>query len=124
MRTQELINNMYQQLGGKVFSSMTGAKITFMEDKDLEGKSCDVVLVIMLPASPFNIHKIKIVQMCLMANDTYTFKFIKKVGGKPFKIITEVYCDQVQDIFELETNILVTPHNRPNSMVIVGENVI
>lgn len=123
MRTQELVNNMYQQLGGKTFSVMTGAKITFMEGKDLEGQECDVTLIIKLPKSCFNIHKIKIVEMCLMFNDTYTFKFIKG-DKKPYKVITDVYCDQVQDIFERETNLLVTPYNRLDSSVVVGVDVI
>lgn len=123
MRTQELVNNMYQQLGGQVFSNMTGAKLTFMEGRDLEGQECDIALIIKLPASCFNIHKIKIVEMCLMFNDTYTFKFIKK-GKKPFKVITDIYCDQVKDIFEIETNLLVSPYNRLGSAVVIGKNVI
>ena len=60
--------------------------------------------------------------MHLMGDDTYTFEFTKKGDEKPFKTIPNVYCDEVQDIFELNTGLLVTPHNRKNSQVIVGIN--
>ena len=61
--------------------------------------------------------------MCLMGDDTYTFKFYKKDTKVPFKVIDGVYFDMVQDIFELNTGLLVTMHNRQNSLVVVDKNV-
>jgi hypothetical protein len=53
--------------------------------------------------------------MYFMKNDTYTFEFIKKCEDNPFKIINNIYYHEVQDIFELNTGLLVTVHNRENS---------
>ncbi|MBY0380128.1 MAG: hypothetical protein K2P99_07000 [Burkholderiales bacterium] len=118
------VNEMYQQLGGKYFSFMVHPKvITYGTSQQLYGDgSCIVALVIFLPQSIFNKHKVHRFDMCLMGNDTYTFKFYKKDTKVPFNIVKDVYCDMVQDTFELNTGLLVTLHNRNNSQVVVGVN--
>ena len=122
-------NEMYQQLGGAIFKMMTGAKVHALTNLTVDQEQKSIVsLFIALPSYTsedfiFNKNKISMVFMHLMGSDTYTFEFIKKGEQKPFKIIHDVYCDEVQDTFELNTGLLVTPYNRKHSQVIVGVNV-
>jgi len=123
-RLKEFATEMFQQLGGEQFMLMTGSKnIFYISGKDLEFNGCIVALVISIPLCVFNKHKIQRFEMCLMGDDTYTFRFYKRTVDKPFRVIRGVYCDEVQDTFELETGLLVTMYNRKNSRVVVGENV-
>jgi hypothetical protein len=121
-------NEMYRQLGGKTFKLMTGALVHPLVNIEVNnGRKSLVSLFIALPAKNpqdfiFNKNKIIVVFMHLMCDDTYTFEFIRKGDNTPFKTIQNVYCDEVQDIFELNTGLLVTPHNRKNSQVVVGIN--
>lgn len=115
---------MLRQLGGREFISMTGAySLTYATGKQLNNPDCIVAIVFFLPKNVFNKHNIKRVEMCLMGSDTYTFKFYTRRGNTPFDTVTNVYCDQVKDIFELRTGLLVSMHNRLGSVVVVGENV-
>jgi hypothetical protein len=121
-------NEMYRQLGGKTFKLMTGALIHPLVNIEVNnGRKSLVSLFIALPSNTpqdfiFNKNKIIVVFMHLMYDDTYTFEFTRKGDNKPFKTIQNVYCDEVQDIFELNTGLLVTPYNRKNSQVVVGVN--
>jgi hypothetical protein len=121
---KQYANEMLRQLGGKDFLKMTGAKrLTYASGEQLGNECCIVALIMFLPNNAFNKHKIKRIEMCLMGNDTYTFKFYKGISKTPFKEISDVYCDEVQDIFELNTGLLVTLYNRKYSQVVVGVNI-
>jgi hypothetical protein len=122
-----IATKMYKHLGGDIFKLMTNAVIYPLENITVENDKSIVSLFIALPCNNtedfiFNKNKIDIVYMHFMKNDTYTFEFIKKCEDNPFKIINNIYYHEVQDIFELNTGLLVTVHNRENSKVITVAN--
>ncbi|MBY0379187.1 MAG: hypothetical protein K2P99_02160 [Burkholderiales bacterium] len=122
-------NEMYQQLGEKIFKMMTGAVISPLANIAVsENQKSIASLFIALPSDTpndfiYNKNKISMVFMHLMSSNTYTFEFIRKGEEKSFKTIHDVYCDEVQDTFELNTGLIVTPHKRKHSKVVVGVNV-
>jgi hypothetical protein len=120
---KNIASQMILQLGGKQFLTMTGAKVSYTtgeyltEHKSVYGKNADVTLLMKLQSkqtNSFNIHDIRVVEQSLMFDDTYTFKFWGK-GDKLIKEVNNVYFDEVQDLFERETNLLVSYNNRSGS---------
>lgn len=122
MDAKEVSNTILQQLGGNHFAGMTGAKnftiIPFSDNCPLGGLIFDINT---RGWSDSGINKVCIV---LDASDTYTmtFKKVKKSfvrAGKFYdgstvivKEIKDVYCDQLQDLFENNTNLLTTLYPR------------
>jgi hypothetical protein len=88
------------QLGGKRFLSMTGAK-NLAETADALGG-----LAFRLP-SRFAKNGINAVKITLDYSDTYVVKFLK-IGSSKLTVVAQhdmVYCDQLAEIFESETGL-------------------
>ena len=90
-----------QQLGGNKFNAMTGAKNHTADDNALMFK---------LPSN-FATDGINFVKIRLMPDDTYTMEFSKITWRKyvptikSIKILTDVYCDQLQTLFTKVTGL-------------------
>ena len=105
MKVAEII---LQQLGGRRFVAMTGSKNFFTNGNDL------------CMSLSKNSSKANRLQITLDPDDTYTMRFFRytapRLNKKTFEYsdekITEinrfenVYCDQLQDLFTLETGLL------------------
>lgn len=108
MQTAETV---LAQLGGRQFLGMTGAKdLTTVSDK-LGG------LALKLPQSAvrtFGPKGVNYVRITLDYSDTYDLEFgkiSKRKGVQQYAIVStfdNVYCDDLQDIFERETGLLTT----------------
>lgn len=86
------------QLGGKRFVTMTGAK-NFGDTGN--------GLAFQVPAS-LTKNRINAVKIVLDPSDTYTVKFLR-IGRSDLKTISQhsmIYCDQLEDLFERETGLL------------------
>lgn len=87
-----------EQLGGRRFVSMTGAK-NFGDTGN--------GLAFQIPAS-LTKNKINAVKIELHPSDTYNVKFLR-IGRSDLKVISTfemIYCDQLEDLFERETGLL------------------
>lgn len=90
----------FQQIGGSRFTKMTGAK---------EFSVMTYGLRFQLPPSTFNRHGITAVVIHLDFDDTYTLFFYKRIDSDaPFRKVKNVYCDQLEDVFERETGLLTS----------------
>lgn len=121
MDTKLVAETIYQQLGGGRFKFMTGAsKLSFGDDS-----AGNPYLQFNLPSSSFNVDKISMVQIILDPSDTYTIKFFKKKKDPTsgvmildcFKSVNDVYCDNLQDVFEIETNLVISFNRRASNNV-------
>ena len=87
-----------EQLGGKRFIGMTGAK-NFGDTGN--------GLAFQVPAK-LTKNKINAVKIELHPSDTYIVKFMR-IGSSSLKVISTfemIYCDQLEDLFERETGLL------------------
>lgn len=87
-----------EQLGGRRFISMTGAK-NFGDTGN--------GLAFQIPAS-LTKNRINAVKIELHPSDTYIVKFMR-IGRSDLKTISQhdmIYCDQLEDLFERETGLL------------------
>jgi hypothetical protein len=96
--SNQVANTILQQLGGAQFVAMTGAS-----------KFCagDSFLQFCLPKCNDGINKCRIM---LTPADTYTVEFFR-VTGTTFERkleFTDVYCDNLPDLFEASTGLYVT----------------
>jgi hypothetical protein len=87
-----------QQLGGKRFIVMTGAR-SFV--------GSDHALMFALPSCKNGINKVRIT---LDPSDTYTVEFFRIRGMKSelIKSLSDVYFDQLQEVFTDETGLFTT----------------
>lgn len=86
-----------QQLGGRRFTGMTGAKHLAELDCGLGFK---------LPAT-LTKSRINACRITLEPSDTYTMRFYR-MTAKELKLVSEeveVYCDQLEDVFETHTGL-------------------
>jgi hypothetical protein len=96
----QVAKTILQQLGGQRFIRFTGAR------KFVGGEN---FLILHLPKYE---REISMVQITLTPRDTYEMKFWKKADVRrpeslvPVKVIEEVYCDQLQDMFTEVTGIV------------------
>ena len=90
-------NTILNQIGGRRFIMMTGAKNFVASENGL---------TFSLPArsAKQGINKVRIV---LMPDDTYEMQFIKYANMLDKRIATStgVYCDMLEDIFESQTGL-------------------
>jgi hypothetical protein len=122
MSSRFIANAIYTQLGGFEFKLMTGArKFVYGEDEKYNS-----FLQFNLVPNEFNIHNYSQVRITLMPSDTYKLSFYQKTsaGEKEIRSVENIYCDQLQDTFELETNLLVTINQRRNSEVKVNGGIL
>lgn len=95
-RNQEIAHTILAQLGGRRFTSMTGAKDLLAIESGLQFK---------LPAR-FAKDGINCVRIVLDPSDTYTVEFgkITRRQGLPHYAVLasydETYCDQLEGLFE------------------------
>jgi hypothetical protein len=86
-----------EQLGGNKFTAMTGARnladlgdgLSFQLNSRMTKNSCNAVKITLTPT------------------DTYQIKFLR-IGHlqlKTIKVLDNIYCDQLQDIFTSETGL-------------------
>jgi hypothetical protein len=123
LERQKLITGtILEQLGGVQFLTMTGAKnlSSLVEHEDILGGLSFTIG----PCGGFNSTGINKVFIFLNANDTYTMAFNKvRKGfvrngkyyqGKTTEVrkIEQVYCDQLKDLFEETTGLLVSLFGR------------
>jgi hypothetical protein len=102
-RAIEVANTILEQLGGRRFVSMTGAKAL---------TACDNGLRMKLPGN-LTRSRINWLEVKLEANDTYTMTFAseRRPRGKAWaerKVVERVelvYCDQLEDVFETVTGL-------------------
>lgn len=96
-------NEIKRQLGPH-FPIMTGAK-DWLGTADGEGS-----LVFSLPRNGFNAKRINKVRVMLCADDTYTVTFWKIRGAKVTVIaeVSDVYCDNLREVFTAETNLMTS----------------
>jgi len=103
MTDMTVAKTILQQLGGKVFTMMTGAK-NFTGDK--------TTLTFSLPgAGGFTKQGINRVAVALTPLDTYTVTFYRLRKGNPLKVVAErtmVYCDQLRAVFTEVTGLEVS----------------
>ncbi len=88
-----------KQLGGRRFLMMTGAKNLVYDNQDLS-----ISMKIMR-----NAKKVTHVKIKLNSLDLYDLTFYN--CGKELKIVSEInniYCDQLQEIFEQHTGLYLT----------------
>ena len=98
MDSKQIAVTILSQLGGNKFIAMTGAK-QFASMKNGG-------LIFKLPSN-FAKNGINTVKIELMPSDTYdvTFFNIRGVNVKKVSFFTDVYCDQLQDIFTEATGL-------------------
>lgn len=95
--TSNVAQTILEQLGGRKFLVMTGAKNLMGGNNSLQFR---------LPSN-FATDGINSVVITLDPSDTYTVRF-GKIRGVSYKIIHElqdVYCDMLRDIFESYTSL-------------------
>jgi len=93
-------NNILQQLGGRTFKAMTGAK-NFIGDVNR--------LTFRLPSN-FALQGINYVEVVLELDDTYTVTF-GKIWGRNYNIISthpNIYNDNLRDVFKRTTGLDVS----------------
>ena len=97
-------NTILNQIGGRRFIMMTGAKNFVASEKGITFR---------LPArsAKQGINKVRIV---LMPDDTYEMQFIKYANmmDKRISTSTGVYCDMLEDIFESQTGLYTSIKSR------------
>lgn len=94
-RSIEIANIILSQLGGNRFIAMTGAKQMVAIPNGLQVK---------FPAR-FAAKGINCLQVVLLPSDTYLMRFlnVKPMNVKTVSEFSDVYCDQLQNIFTSET---------------------
>lgn len=121
MDAKLVAETIYQQLGAGQFKVMTGAR-KFGYGNDSNGNP---FLQFYIPANRFNVNKISMVQIILDVSDTYTLKFFNNkkdpIAGimilNCYKTIEDIYCDNLRDVFEVETNLLTSFDKRSSNAV-------
>jgi len=115
MNAKFVASEIYSQLGGREFIAMTGSK----QFRYGEDDNSNPFLQFILDQNEFNIHKYSKVRIVLMPSDTYKLSFYQEDDSKHKEVhnVENIYCDQLKDIFELETNLLVTFNQRRSSSV-------
>lgn len=118
MEAKQVADTILAQLGGRHFTGMTGAKSLFYREG--EGFGLGALTMNIGKAGGFNNTGINHVVIILDASDTYTMQFYKVTkssvrkgqfyeGTKTLlKEIKDVYCDQLQNLFEENTNLLTS----------------
>lgn len=101
MRTQtermQTADTILQQLGGRVFVMMTGAKTFTASDSGVTFR---------VPGT-MTTNRINLVAVDLTPADTYRVRFIRAYGAS-VRVVAEfddVYCDQLRDLFERQTGL-------------------
>ena len=89
MSNMEIANIILSQLGGRQFTSMTGAKDLVAIARGLQFK---------LPRGLAR-NSITAVRVVLEPSDTYTVKFFN-VRGRELSSFDDTYCDQLRGLFE------------------------
>lgn len=95
MTNMQIAQTILDQLGGRAFVAMTGAK------NFIAGES---QLMFQIPKAAKGVNKVRVI---LMPNDTYKVEFAKvaKLDYKVIKTVENVYCDMLQDVFEENTGL-------------------
>ena len=99
MAQLEVANTILQQLGGRKFIVMTGARNFVGSDEGLSFR---------LPGSGgFCKAGINCVQVTLMPSDTYNVTFSRLRGDKLTVVseFTDIYCDGLRELFTRETGL-------------------
>jgi hypothetical protein len=107
MTDMTVANTILEQLGGRMFVTMTGAKEMIGSDNSLtmrvNGRYNSAV-------------RVNLFRVILDANDTYTVKamFLSLSTGKLTLVAesSDIYCDGLQDAFERMTGLFTTLHRR------------
>ena len=121
MDTQTVAKTILSQLGGNEFLRMTGVSRLA---KGVDNKE-NPFLIFSLPKNDFNVHHFSKVKVTLNGHDLYDISFYNKrkdkLSGMMLDVVTkirqDVYCDELQDVFELETNLLCTFSPRASNAV-------
>jgi len=121
-RTKEIALEILAQLGGNQFRTMTGVtNISYGADSKE-----NPYLQFCLPKGGFNVSKYSRVRVVYTPADTYTVEFLKKkkVDGRMQDVVVKslenIYCDQLRDTFEVETNLLTSLAPRNSNVQIKG----
>ena len=90
-------NTILNQIGGRRFIMMTGAK-------DFVASEYGITFRLPARSAKQGINKVRIV---LLADDTYEMQFIKYANMMDKRIATSsgVYCDMLEDVFEANTGL-------------------
>lgn len=90
---KQIAETILEQLGGKRFAVMTGAKNFCAVSRGVSFR---------LPSTPHFVRDgINVVEVKLMPSDTYTVKF-SRMWGHNIKLVsehTDIYCDTIRDLF-------------------------
>lgn len=98
----EIAQVIFSQIGGNHAMAMIGGKNVFAVDEK------DGALSFMFKAE--NVKKINYCKVVLDFDDTYTVEFGRK-WGSTYKVIdtkSNVYCDELMNMFEEVTNVLLS----------------
>jgi len=101
-----IANTILEQIGGRRFAIMTGAKnFSAMKENSETGQLGGLMFSIGRNSKGIN----KVI-IRYMANDTYTMEFgtIRKYEYKVKTVVEEVYCDMLTDIFTDATGLEVS----------------
>jgi hypothetical protein len=121
-RTKEIALEILSQLGGNQFRAMTGVTNLGYGADSQENP----YLQFSLPKGGFNVNKYSKVRVVYTPLDLYTVEFFKKkkVDGimqdVVVKSLEDIYCDQLRDVFEVETNLLTSLAPRDGNIQIKG----
>lgn len=94
----EIANTILNQLGGKLFMRITGSKNPVAIENGLQIELSENKL------------KATHLQIILDPSDTYSIKFLKRKGENTvvFNEHSDIYCNQLKEIFEEETGLLTS----------------
>ena len=122
MNAKHVASQILHQLGGRMFLAMTGAgNKPLIADVNEDGNPYFMCELPSIEEQPFNIHNYLFFKVIYMPSDTYNVEFYAQdtTVAKAFKYI---YCDQLRDLFESESNLLTSINSRENSTIRIDDN--
>lgn len=106
--SKQIAQTILEQLGGRQFAVMTGAKNLTSHS---EGEGCLGALSFRIPGSGgFTKGGINYVKVTLTPSDVYKCEF-GKIRGRTYTVVStaeDVYCDMLQDTFLEHTGLLTS----------------
>lgn len=99
----QIANTILEQLGGRMFRMMTGAK-HFLAHKEGAGTEAPMVGGLSFKLTMGNWNHVKI-ELTHMDDYTVVFNKIRGFAVVEQKVVRGVYCDNLREVFEKETGL-------------------
>ena len=109
-QTQRVASTILLQLGGRRFLVMTGARDLQTLGQTAVREGARGGLRLRINRTNYERRKVNRVEILLDADDTYTVRSSFVRVGKATTVAeqSDVYCDQLQDVFERQTGMLTS----------------